>query len=834
SHFPEVGACESVDSPYRNWFYFRAQAGGPCAGPDGPNTMTYDAWFGFDSLPVLNKDNAAVRELVYASPNAVARYWLNLGAAGWRLDVMGDPSFPADFWPSFRQAVKETKSDAIIIGELWKKFEVLPEVLGDSADTSMNYRFRNAILGFFGKVDDKGFPDDGQSDQPPTLFAEKMISVREDYPDAAYYTLMNLMGSHDTQRILWALTPGNRNREEKEFNSANLTEGMQRLKLAAVVQMTTPGAPTIYYGDEIGVTGDDDPDDRRTFPWTGAGPNGAGGDPGLFRHYATLTNLREQNAVFRDGVLDFLVTDDANRTVAYLMRTPTQAAIVAINRSNEAKTVEIPLDGKVPANVSMYDALNRVPQLPPTTYTAANGVLSVPLPPLGAVILLPHAGQDLVAPAAPANLAVAEGDGQLGLTWDAVSDAAAYRVYRSPVTGGGYVQVAEVTGTSYTDTGVTNGLIYFYVVTAVDAAGNEGAASSEASGLPAYVIGWANLQWPPTIDHTISAVNRTPDIYGQVWIDGVTNQPGATSGLLAQAGYGPQGTNPAVDAGWTWVDASFNVDAGNNDEFKASFLPESTGSYDYVYRYSTTNGRDWLYADLNGPVPAGQAPANPGKLTVNPSGDTTAPSAPANLRVVSGSPAGIELAWDAVAGDPTLYGYEVRRSNSAGGPYTVLATVTATSYVDTAVEEGLSYFYVVRAVDTSFNRSGDSNEVEGTAALRTVTVIYNLTTPPTTPAGSTVYIAGTLNRLDGNLPEWNPGGVALTQTGTNSWSITVTGKEGTQLEYKYTLGSWDFVEKGASCEELANRQLTLAYGSNGQQTVNDSVLNWRNVAPCGN
>ena len=71
-----------------------AQAGGPCAGPGGPNTMTYSAWFGFDSLPVLNKNNQAVRDLFYAQPNSVGRYWLNQGADGWRLDVMGDGSFP--------------------------------------------------------------------------------------------------------------------------------------------------------------------------------------------------------------------------------------------------------------------------------------------------------------------------------------------------------------------------------------------------------------------------------------------------------------------------------------------------------------------------------------------------------------------------------------------------------------------------------------------------------------------------------------------------------------------------------------------------------------------
>ena len=84
------------------------------------------------------------------------------------------------------------------------------------------------------------------------------------------------------------------------------------------------------------------------------------------------------------------------------------------------------------------------------------------------------------------------------------------------------------------------------------------------------------------------------------------------------------------------------------------------------------------------------------------------------------------------------------------------------------------------------------------------------------------------------LPQWDPAGVALTRVDDTHWTVTFTGKESTQLEYKYALGSWDFVEKGAACDELANRQLTLAYGASGTQAVNDTVANWRNVAPCGN
>jgi hypothetical protein len=305
--------------------------------------------------------------------------------------------------------------------------------------------------------------------------------------------------------------------------------------------------------------------------------------------------------------------------------------------------------------------------------------------------------------------------------------------------------------------------------------------------------------------------------------------------LIAQAGFGPQGSNPAGNSGWTWELASFNGNAGNNDEFRASFLPEEAGTFDYVYRYSTTNGADWLYADRNGPIPTGNPPPNPGKLTVSPSGDTTPPAVPTGLHVVSASPAGIELAWGAVAGDASFYGYEVRRSGTAGGPYATLTLVTENTFTDTAVVEGLTYYYVVRSVDTSFNRSSDSAEVNATAQLRTVTLVFNVAVPASTDAtGRSVSVAGTLSRLDGGFPDWNPGAVILTQADATHWNITFTGKETTQIAYKFTLGDWEHVEKGAACDEIPDRQLTLSYGATGTQTVNITVLNWRNVAPCGN
>jgi hypothetical protein len=142
---------------------------------------------------------------------------------------------------------------------------------------------------------------------------------------------------------------------------------------------------------------------------------------------------------------------------------------------------------------------------------------------------------------------------------------------------------------------------------------------------------------------------------------------------------------------------------------------------------------------------------------------------------------------------------------------------------------------VVRALDQSFNRSGNSSQVTATAELRTVTLTFNVTVPASTDGtGRLVYIAGFLDRLDGGLPQWDAGGVVLTRLDATHWKIILTGKESTQIEYKYTLGSFDFVEKDGACGEIGNRQLTLSYGSTGAQSVNDTIPNWRNVAPCGN
>ncbi len=836
-HFSTIGACESLTSSYRGWFTFHdvSSGTGTCVGSSGPNSAIYDGWFGFDSIPVLDKTNPAVLQYFVTGPNSISSYWLNQGASGWRLDVMGDSSFPLGYWENFRQVVKGINSDDLIIGELWQKDSTLLRFLrGDLADTTMNYRLRDAIVGLLtpGPFDSKGFADSGRV-LLPSEFASRLASIQEDYPQKVFYSLMNLVDSHDTERILWSLTPGSETTADKELNTTNLTEGKQKQMLASLIQFTLPGAPTIYYGDEVAQTGDDDPDDRRTYPWADLGGNP---DAVMFSHYQTLSGLRQQNHVLTTGDLRVLFANDASGVVAYGRKDSNQAAVIIINRSTQAQTGAIPVAGYIPDGVAFTRA-----------YVVGAGSLSSPMVtngelvgtvgPLSAVLLL-TGNVDLTPPPAPTGLIVTnEGNADVSLAWNAAPGAVSYNVYRSPLSNGGYVKVnaSPSTATSFTDTGLRNAQDYFYVVTALDSSGNESTYSNEVTAMPHLVIGWGNLQWPPSMNHTISTVNRTDLAYGQVWIDGSTNQPGPTPTLRAQLGFGPEGSNPAGNSEWIWIEASFNVDAGNNDEYMASMLPDTIGAFDYVYRYTTTNGRLWIYADQSGPIPEGSLPSNPGKLTVVVSSDTTTPLAPTGLIITSASPSGISLFWDAVQGDLSLYGYEVSRSNSSGGAYTVLARLTGISFTDNNVIEGATYYYVVNSVDTSFNRSAYSNEVSAVAELHTVTLTFNVTVPASTDGtGRSVSIAGTLSRLDGGYPDWNPSTVVMTRIDATHWSITFTGKEMTQIEYKYALSDWLFVEKDATCGELGNRLLTLSYGSVGTQTVNDTVINWRNVSPCGN
>jgi glycosidase len=499
-HYPVIGACEDPRSPYRSWFTFRdlpPGSAGPCAG-DRPGTFaTYDGWGGtVDTLPLLRKKElgdpaevfAPVADYFYRGRNSIAHRWLAFGVDGFRLDSMQDKSFPPAYWQQFRTVVKAAKPDAPLVGEGWQFADNLKLTSGDQADTSMGYRFRAAVLSLLGAVgDDKGFPGDGDPNVPVSQFVAAMRSIRQDYPDAAYRTFMNLLGSHDTARLRWMLAPGRYNSEDRESTARAAAAALSAEKVATTIQFTLPGMPSIYYGDEVGLTGSDDPDDRRTFPWTGAprcsagNDYCAGGDHDLLGFYSGLVALRKSRPVFRDGDAHYLLADDRAQTLAYAMRTPGDMAIVLVNRSATVRTVHVPTSAVVRDGVDFVPASGQAA----TAATTSAGALTATIPAMTAQVLLAGPGQQITPPPAPAHVRVtAATGGRIGISWDPVGGARSYQVWRSPLAGGGYQLAGTATTESFVDTLNRSGAPRHYIVKAVDAAGNAGVASEDAADVP--------------------------------------------------------------------------------------------------------------------------------------------------------------------------------------------------------------------------------------------------------------------------------------------------------------------------------------------------------------
>ncbi|MCA1954812.1 MAG: Ig-like domain-containing protein [Anaerolinea sp.] len=848
------GACESASSPYRSWYYFTdvTPGTGVCVGSDGtPNAATYESWWNYDSLPKLRANEAQVRNLVWAQSTAsVGPYWMQ-SADGWRLDVGGDVdpgtiNDPTnDYWEGFRNALHVVKPDAYIVGEEWGNASSW--VLGNEWDAVMNYQFSSAVLSFWRDTEfvdndhNAGSSAGKLTPLTPEQLDNRLKNLMERYPAESLYAMMNLFDSHDTSRVLFMLDENASQNNSSLYANPNYdwSDAITRLKGAVLLQMTLPGAPTIYYGDEVGLVGpmvfdgikwEDDPYNRQPYPWldeTGtpfyAHLQNAGQQQALYDYYAVLTGARNAHPALRTGDFRTLLVDNSANVYAYgrKMADHTDAAVVIINRANTAQTVTVNLSGYLPVGETFQNVLTGNSYI--VDGDAHLTVANVPAR-SGAVLVLTSAPLP-AAPAAVTDLTVSGVTASsVALSWSAASGANGYYVYRSLLSGGGYQLLGATVGTTYTDTTVQAGVGYYYVVVAVDTTTwLQSGWSNEVWAVPAYVIGWAGLDSPATITHTIG-ITPTPYIYGQAYIAGVTSLPGQTPTLRAQLGYGPTGTAPS---GWsTWVEAAFDSDVGNNDQFKARLLPEMLGVYDYVYRFTTNDGYSWYYAQLGGGFDGNNPANNPGVLTVIASADTTVPTAPV-LSVSDWGASFIDLEWTASTDNVAVYAYDVYRSATSGGPWTKLARVYAPdlTYHDASVATGQTYYYVVKALDTSFNPSPLSNEVSHAAEPKLVAVTFEVTVPGFTPG--TVFLTRTINP-DGTVGGWSPNASPLNKISDTLWTRTFNILEGQQMEFKFARGSWDTVMKGADGnEELANLSLTVDYGTNGTQTFAYTVLNWR-------
>ena len=314
--YDSLGAYQSKSSPYYDWYYFKKF-------PD-----EYACWWGCDNVPDLNKSNKDYRTLVFGK-NGVIEKWQKLGADGWRLDVVDE--LPIDFVNLLIKKIKSVNKDALVIGEVWEDAstkvsygELRPYLLGDQLDGTMNYPFMNAIIAYVRDGDEKFFKDTVQS-------------ILENYPKETVYCLMNSLGTHDTVRIINALSDVRAHGWSKthklgyKLPDSEYEKAKKKLYLASVLQFTLPGIPSIFYGDEAGLQGFDDPINRRPYPWGSE-------DKEILAHYKKLGRIRRENrAVFSGG---FNMRDE-NGLVAYERASGDDEILIAVNAGADDKTLFI-------------------------------------------------------------------------------------------------------------------------------------------------------------------------------------------------------------------------------------------------------------------------------------------------------------------------------------------------------------------------------------------------------------------------------------------------------------------------------------------------------------
>ncbi len=307
--FGKNGAYCTKDSPYYSWYQFY----------DYPNR--YKSWWGFDTLPTVNKNDPGFIDYIIESENSVVAHWLKLGADGFRLDVVDE--LPDSFVLRLKNRIRALKPDALLIGEVWEDasnkiaYNTRRRYFIDGElDSCMNYPFRTAILEFMRELDDG------------TLFRERIMTELENYPQKVILCNMNLLGTHDTPRILTALVDsfdGPREILAKRQLSPNQRRiAEERLLMAAFLQFALPGAPSIYYGDEAGMEGGKDPFNRRTYPW---GRENAF----LVAFYRQLGKLRSKEEALRLGRMQFSYAADG--LMHFTRSTEKETLHIYVNRS---------------------------------------------------------------------------------------------------------------------------------------------------------------------------------------------------------------------------------------------------------------------------------------------------------------------------------------------------------------------------------------------------------------------------------------------------------------------------------------------------------------------
>lgn len=844
------------DFCYINWFEV-----GPnkVIGEDGVSYYSYEGWWGYDSLPVIktveaasdnlsNDENASIagsheynnvsyRETVIGYDlekeniadsseeiqNATSQRWLWMGSSGWRLDVAPDVS--TETWKEFRKSVKSTEGktdvngntipEPIILGEEWNV--ATKYLLGDTFDSVMNYQFRSALQNYI--INGKDASE----------FNKALEIIRENYPKEAWYAMLNLVDSHDTVRNITKID----NPEWEEENTKIAPEASERSiklqALTAIFQLSYPGAPTIYYGDEVGVTGTKDPDSRRSFPWERVTQNADDTYSiskayeekygNLFDTYVKAADVRNKNQdVFATGEIH---TAYANGSViAYARKNDKKAGLSVINTSEDAVTFEADVQEFLPDGLVLNDELGSG-----VTTTIIEGKAIITVPAMSGLMMVSTTNLETL-PEAPLNVeakAVEGIKGEVTITWNAVVGVDGYEVYRAPLEGMAATLVYSGSDLTCSDNTVVNGTRYYYYVKSVK--GEQKSVSSEiVTALPSFKI--ATITTPTKVnDMSLEVGTKTETIFTTITIPGLTDNPEyaqkEVEGLnLMLVFYRTEdGIKTAKE-----VKLQYQEDKDSAKIYKTSFEPTDSGKFTYFVKATVNHGDSYTFSN-----------EETMKALASVS-DTTPPKEPI-LEGILQEPNRAELKWSCEDGE--IKGFDIYRQEEESDIEVKVATVLsdATSYTDLSVSNGKTYHYRVAAFDQHYNRAYSEMKIV-TPKITMIDVTLRLTIPDRvfTSSTDTIYVAGDANG-------WNAAGWEMKKpsgaTDNNIVEYTFKMLVGKTMQYKYTRGNWDTealtsrMEKdttspgnyGYSSTDT-NIQLVVKNQGENKMLVKDYVLRW--------
>ncbi|MGX9755178.1 glycoside hydrolase family 13 protein [Clostridioides difficile] len=302
-NYDSLGAYQSKESPYYSWYMFE----------EFPHK--YKSWWDIKTLPNTNELEKSYMDYIIYDKDSVINKWVNMGIKGWRLDVADE--LPTEFIRELKKELKEADNDSILIGEVWEDAsnkisygQRRSYLLGEELDSVMGYPFRNNMFSFL-----KGEINSYE-------LSNKYIQIKENYPKESFKSNLNLIGTHDVTRA-----------------KTELNNDIDLMKLAVATQMTFEGVPYIYYGDEAGLCGDVDPDNRRTYPWKNE-------DEDMLNFYKDIIKIRNKNKILSSGETEFIYTKNDNVFAFIRFNEDNDRILILINRSNNPENISLNIQGR--------------------------------------------------------------------------------------------------------------------------------------------------------------------------------------------------------------------------------------------------------------------------------------------------------------------------------------------------------------------------------------------------------------------------------------------------------------------------------------------------------